>query len=390
MRKIAVITGSRADYSLISVLARAIEDDPDMALSLMACGSHFSERHGATWREIEADGFKITARIEMEPPTDSAADAARAAGRGVAGFADAFEKNRPDIAAVLGDRYEMLAAATAAMIMNIPVAHFGGGQVTENVIDERIRHALTKIAALHFTLVEPCRQRLIRMGERPETVHTIGAFGVDAIRGAEIRTRAETCARLGLEGEGPYLIITLHPETAGGADPARDAAEMLAALDSVKDARLVFTGQNADPGADAIGRAVGAYVSANPGRAALHASLGRDMYYSALAHAEAMVGNSSSAVNEAPSFKLGAVNIGGRQKGRIRADNVIDCPADRAACAAAVARARSAPFRASLETLENPFGDGSAGRRAAEILKAADPAGLSVKPFYDPPGAEAV
>lgn len=379
-RRIAVVTTSRADYGLLSGLMRAVKRDPALRLQVVAAGSHLSKAFGATAREIEGDGFRIAARVPTAPGSDSPKAAAEALGSGVKSFSRAFSRLRPDIVVVLGDRLELLAACSAAVALRIPIAHLHGGESSEGVLDEQVRHAVTKLAHLHFAAAESYRRRLLRMGEDPRRVFNFGAPGLESLKELEPLTARELSRRLGFDLSGPFAVVTVHPDSlASGAD--RTLRAVLAALDR-RGLRSVLTYAGADAGGRALNRILARYAAARPGRAVAVASLGQRAYLSLLRHAAVVVGNSSSGVIEAPSLRKPTVNVGPRQDGRLRAPSVIDCAPDAAAVSAALGRALSPTFRARCRGV-NPYGTGRVSSRIAGALKAVKLDGLLVKRFHD-------
>lgn len=381
-RRIAVVTGSRADYGLLRTLMRAIADDSALRLQPIVTGMHLDSRFGDTAGEIDTDGFSPDARVAMDLSDDSPVGTARAVAQGTIGMAEAFARLRPDIAVMLGDRFEILAAAQAAMLARVPIAHIHGGETTEGAFDEAIRHAVTKMAHLHFVAAEPYRRRVIQLGESPERVFTVGAPGLDNITALALPGRADLDKEIGFPlGEG-YLLVTCHPVTLAD-DGMRGLNELLAALDAFPERRILFTGVNADPGNRTLAEAIDKYVAARSGRAALRASLGSRLYLAALKHAAAVVGNSSSGLVEAPALGTPTVNIGDRQRGRLRADSVIDCPEDRAAIIAAIHRASAPHFRAEIDPARNPYGVPGASRRIRDVLRDAPLGNILIKHFHD-------
>ena len=366
-RVIGVVTVARSDYGHLRPVLDALADAPGLTLRLFVAGTHLSPLHGQTVRDIEADGWPIAARIETVGPDDSPRGVAEMTARAVAGWAAAFAAHRPDVLLVLGDRYEMLAAALAALPFAIPVAHIHGGEISEGAIDNQLRHALTKLAHLHFASAPEHAQRIAAMGEERWRIHTVGAPGLDRIRTTALWPRDKVAADLGLAEARPWLVVTFHPATLDTDPAAAQADEVLAALERL-DAALVLT----YPGADTAGRSVIARLEAfavRTPRARLAPHLGDALYLSLLSHADAMVGNSSSGLIEAPSFALPVVNVGSRQAGRLRGANVIDAPPERAAIGAALTAALSPAFRARLREAANPYGDGHAAARIAETLR---------------------
>jgi UDP-hydrolysing UDP-N-acetyl-D-glucosamine 2-epimerase len=366
-RTIGVVTVARSDYGHLRPLLAAIHASSALDLFLFVGGSHLAVRFGRTATMVEADGWPIAAEIDMALDSDAPGALARSIGLGVTGFADALEKHRPDLLVVLGDRFEMLSAAVAALPLRIPVAHLHGGEVTEAAIDEQIRHALTKLSHLHFPAAEPYARRLRQMGEEPWRIHACGAPGLDRFLTVSPLSRADLAARLDLTFERPVLVVTYHPETLG-PDTGGHVDALLEALERV-DAELVITYPGADTGSFAILDQLGAFAARRPRERRLVSSLGDDVYCALLREADAMVGNSSSGLIEAPSFGLPVVNVGARQRGRVRAPHVIDVGYDRDAIGAAIVRALDRGFRASLAGIANPYGDGRAAPRIAAVLR---------------------
>jgi UDP-hydrolysing UDP-N-acetyl-D-glucosamine 2-epimerase len=366
-RVIGVVTVARSDWGHLVPVLEALRAAPDVTLRLLVGGAHLSPRFGSTVAAIEAAGWPIAARVEMLEAGDAPRDLAVAAARGVAGFADVFARECLDLLVLLGDRLEMLAAATAALPFALPVAHIHGGEITEGAIDEQARHAITKLAHLHFAAAEPYARRILQMGEEPWRVHCVGAPGLDRLAARAILPRAEIAARLGLALRRPTLLVTFHPVTLEHADTARQVDELAAALAAV-DGDVVISYPGADTAHRAIVERWTALASSRPGTR-LAASLGEDVYASLLREADVMVGNSSSGIIEAGSFALPVVNVGTRQQGRLRGPNVVDVGHRRDEIAAGLARALAPAFRRGLAGMRNPYGDGAAAPRITEVLR---------------------
>jgi len=381
-RRIAVVTGSRADYGLLRGILSRLKRADDVDLCVIACGMHLMPKFGETWRAIEADGFPIAARVDLRLDDDRAETVARGTGIGLSGFADALPKLAPDLLVVLGDRFEIFAAAAAATLLNIPIAHIHGGEITAGAFDDAIRHAITKMACVHFVAAEPYRQRVIQMGENPQFVFNVGAPGLDLAAETPVLDRSTLLRQLGIDGPERFLLITLHPVTARPGEDAANVAALLGALSQIADRSFVFTGVNADPGYRMIDDAIRAFVAARPGRALLFASLGGERYWSALRLADAVVGNSSSGIAEAPAVGTPTINIGDRQKGRLRAASVIDCPADQAAILAALRSILDGRFRPDV-SVEPPYGRGGASEKIAGTLRKIDLRAAFPKHFHD-------
>ena len=380
-RRILVITTSRADYGLLCPLLDALAGDPDIDVQLAACGSHLAPDFGETVQEIEADGRHVAVRFptvlpEGEPMANSLALATRGAGGAIA-------RLDPDIVLLPGDRYEILAAASAALVARVPVAHYGGGQLTEGAWDDAIRHAVTKLSHLHFTATESYRQRIVQLGENPAHVFVSGSLGLDNIARAELWSREALERDLGFSFGSESALVTFHPATLEAESPGRQVNELLEALDAFPEMRLVFTQPNADEGGRAVARAIREFVDDRRERCLMVMSLGRTRYLSALRIADFVIGNSSSGIIEAPSFGIPTVNIGDRQRGRIRAATILDCPPERSAIAAAIARACDPAFRAGLVGAVNPYGDGRAAGRIHRVLREFPLDNLLRKQFHD-------
>lgn len=382
-RRICVITGTRADYGLLYWLIHELHHDPRADLQLVATGMHLSPEFGETYRVIEGDGFPLAAKVEMLLSGDSPVAIAKSMGMATIGFADALDRLRPDIVVVLGDRFEILAAAQAAMVARIPLAHLHGGEATEGLIDEAIRHSLTKMAHLHFTAAEPYSRRVMQLGEQPDRVFTVGAPGLDNIRRLTLLDRAALADSLGIALGRPLFAVTYHPVTLSHQDPAEPMAEMLRALDAFPDASIILTKGNADTQGRIINRLIDDFVAARPDRALAATSLGQVRYLSLLQHADCVVGNSSSGILEAPSSGTPTVNIGDRQRGRLRAPSVIDCGEDAASVTAAIRQALAPEMQAVAARRESPFGTGEAATRIRDVLLSTPLDGILMKRFHD-------
>lgn len=386
-RRIGVITVARSDYGLLRPVLQRILAAADLELQLLVSGMHLSPEFGSTVQEIEADGFPIAERIEMLLSSDRPEGIARAMGLGAIGFAQAYARSRPDLLLFLGDRFEVHAAAAAALPFGIPLAHIHGGEVTEGAIDEAFRHSLTKMAHLHFASTELYARRILQLGEEPWRVTVSGAPGLDNLRGMQPLERPALEALLGLELAEPPLLVTFHPVTTEVQRTGEHVDALLAAL-ARAGRKVVFTHPCADAGGRLIIQKIQAFVAAHPGQAALTANLGTRSYFGLMALAAAMVGNSSSGIIEAASFELPVVNIGTRQRGRVRGANVIDVDGGVEAIAAAIDRAISPAFRAGLRGMVNPYGDGRAAERIVERLQRVPlDERLLVKKFVDLPRA---
>ncbi|MEC5396305.1 UDP-N-acetylglucosamine 2-epimerase [Uliginosibacterium sp. H1] len=389
-RKIAVVTATRAEYGLLYWLMKALQADPAVALQVIVSGAHLSDRHGLTVQQIEADGFDIAARVVMDLGDDSPAGVTRSLGHATIGFAEALQRLQPDLMVILGDRYELLAAAQAALLARVPVAHIHGGETTEGAVDDAVRHALTKLSHLHFVAAEDFRRRVIQMGEAPERVFVVGATGLDNIAQLPLLGEGELAAQLDFplhdaaQTAAPCFLVTYHPVTLG-EDSAADCRALLAALEGFPGARIILTGANADPGREAVERELEAFAAARPDRVLLRASLGQLRYLSAMRWADVVVGNSSSGLLEAPAIGTPSVNVGERQRGRPCAPSVISCAATTEAIRDAVTQALSPAHRAIAAQRETPYGTPGAAQRIADVLRMQSLQGVVVKHFHDLP-----
>ncbi len=382
-RKICVVTGTRAEYGLLYWLMKEIRADKDLTLQVIATGTHFSPEFGSTYRVIEEDGFSIDARVEMLLSSDTPTGVAKSMGVGMIGFADAFERLNPDLLVLLGDRFEMLAAASSAMAERIPIAHLHGGESTEGAIDEAIRHAITKMSQLHFVAAEPYRQRVIQLGEDPSRVFNFGATAIDNIKNLKLMTKKQLESSLGFNLGKRSFLVTYHPVTLGSRGPEHAMRELFKALDSFPEAQIILTRPNADAGGREIIRMIDNYASKHPGRVMVSASLGQLKYLSAMKYVDAVIGNSSSGIIEAPALKKPAVNIGDRQRGRLKAPSVIDTEEKAEAISVAIKKALSSDFQRSLAKVLSPYGDGNSSVRIKNHLKKAELKNILLKRFFD-------
>lgn len=384
MRTIGVVTVSRSDYGIYLPVLRRIQKDPQLDLHLIVAGMHLSPEFGSTVRDIEADGWPIRERVEMLLSSDTPEGLAKSIGLGTVGFAQAYGRFRPDLLLVLGDRFEMLAAVSASLPFKLPVAHLHGGEGTEGVIDEPIRHSITKMSHLHFVSTPAYASRVIQMGEEPWRVVVSGAPSLDNLRDVTLLTREELEVRFGLDLRDPFLLVTYHPVTLEYEHTEAQLGELFAALDKL-DTRIVFTYPSADTRGRLIIELIRRFVDRRPWARRV-TNLGTQGYFSLMRDAAAMIGNSSSGIIEAASFKLPVVNIGSRQRGRVRAKNVVDVGYSRTEIGEGISKALSPAFRASLEDLANPYGDGRASDRIVQRIKEVPlDDTLLLKRFYSPP-----
>ena len=382
MKKICVITGTRAEYGLLSKLMKRIDDCPDMQLQIIATKMHLSPEFGLTYREIEADGFHIDKKVEMLLSSDTRNATTKSLGLGIIGFADAFEDLAPDMVVILGDRYEMLGAASAALLYGIPIAHISGGDVTEGAYDDAIRHSISKMSHLHFTSAEEYRQRVIQLGEQPDRVFNFGAIGLDNMRQIQFLDRQSLEQSIGFEIGEDCILVTYHPVTMERNSAETQFGALLEAIDRVG-CRVIFTKPNSDSDGRIIIKMIDEYVAANSDKAACYTSLGYVRYLSALQFVKAAVGNSSSGILEVPSFGIPTVNIGDRQKGRLRADSVIDCNTDVDSIEKSIRGALSQEWQTIARNATNPYEQPDTVARIFEVLQQCDLSQMKQKRFYD-------
>jgi UDP-hydrolysing UDP-N-acetyl-D-glucosamine 2-epimerase len=381
--RIGVFTATRAEYGLLRPVLTRMAASERLTPLLIVSGTHLSERHGATVSEIEADGQAVAARLPLPLAGDDPASVAADMAAVLAGAAQAYRDLALDAVMILGDRTEALAAASAAVPFALPILHLEGGHRTAGAVDDAVRHAVSKLASLHFTAAEPYRRRLLQLGEAPERVFTVGSTGVDNLRGFGRSSRAEVAALLDMDLEPGFLLVTFHPETLAGSSPRDQIDAFLAGLASITDRKLVITLPNADAGADQIRAALEDFAAARPGQVRLFASLGARRYAAALTACDAVVGNSSSGVIEAPAAGAPSVDVGGRQAGRLKPASVIECENTPSAVAAALRQALDPAFAEAARNQPPPFGDGRAAERIVEVLERTDFQGLARKPFVD-------
>ena len=381
-RKICVVSGSRAEYGLLRWVMDGIREAQGLELQVVATGMHLAPEFGLTYREIEKDGFHIDNKVEMLLSADTPSGVSKSMGLGMIGFSDALRQLNPDLILVLGDRFEIFSAVASAMVARIPVAHLSGGEVTEGAFDEAIRHSITKMSHLHFVAAEQYRNRVIQLGEQPERVFLVGGLGVDAIKKMTLLERPELEAAVGFEFAHKNLLITFHPVTLEENTSSLQMTELLAALEPLENTRLIFTMPNADTDGRLLFGMIKHFVSRHPNARAF-TSLGPLRYLSCIRHMDGVVGNSSSGLAEVPSFRKGTINIGDRQRGRLKAKSVIDCNPDRQSITAALQQLYSPEFQAALAAVRNPYGEGGATEKIVRVLQKYPLDAIVKKTFYD-------
>ena len=381
-RKICFVTGSRADYGILRWVMQGVADNPSLTLQVIATGMHLSPTFGLTFREIEGDGFVIDLKVPSLTEDDSPIGIAESMAIGLEGCAKAFRDLQPDLIVVLGDRFEIFAAVSAALIAKIPVAHVHGGERTEGAFDEALRHSITKMSQLHFVATEEYRNRVIQLGESPSRVFQVGGLGLDNIKKLALLSREELESSLGLKFEKKSLLVTFHPVTLEKDSGKSQLIELLKALSNLEETSLLFSMPNADTGAQGLVELIESFVSQNANSRAF-ASLGQLRYLSCMAQVDGVVGNSSSGLIEAPSLKKGSINIGNRQLGRMQATSVINCQPSKNDISRALGRLYSDQFQSDLSKTINPYGEGGASAKTVEILRTVSLDGIVKKTFYD-------
>lgn len=381
--KICVTTGTRAEYGLLKPLMDKIKGDADFTLQLLVTGAHLSPEFGLTYKQIEADGYPIDAKVEMLLSSDTPEGITKSMGLGMVGYADALKQLQPDLLIILGDRYEMLAVALTALIFRIPIAHIHGGEITEGAYDDAIRHSITKMSALHFTSTEAYRKRVIQLGEQPERVFNVGAIGLDNFKSLTLLTKDQLEKELNIRFKKYNYLVGFHPETLSKQSVKEQFEELLKAINKQNDSFFIFTKANADTDGRIVNQMMERYVQENPDRAVLFTSLGSLRYLSIMRQATAVVGNSSSGILEAPFAKKATINIGDRQKGRIMPESIINCSVDQEEIEKAFDIVKSTEFRDIVNAVVNPYGNGNASGQIVDVLKKTDFSLLRTKSFYD-------
>lgn len=384
MKKICIITGTRAEYGILKPVIEKVCQTNGLELQLVVTGMHLSSEFGLTYREIEQDNFPIAAKIEMLLSSDTSVGISKSMGIALIGFADYFETYKPDIVVILGDRYEMLVAALAAMIARIPIAHIGGGDLTEGAIDEAIRHSITKMSHLHFAATEEYRNRVIQLGEHPSTVYNVGALGVENIKTIKLLSRKEVEESLEFQFTDNTIMVTYHPVTLENMTAQKQFRSILDVIDNHKELSVIFTKANADTDGRIINQMIDEYVALNSDRCKAYTSLGQVRYLSTLQFCKVVVGNSSSGIIEVPSFGIPTVNIGDRQKGRTRSASVIDCGNSLQEIENALHIALSREFREGLINVKNPYEKLGTSDTIIQIISDSMDKGIDIKKkFYD-------
>lgn len=383
MRKICFFTSTRADYGIMSRLMRRVSDEPECELQVIATNMHLSPEYGLTYREIEADGFHINKKVEMMLSSDTRNGIVKSMGVALLGFADALEDLKPDLAVILGDRYEMLAAAEACLIYKIPVAHIGGGDITEGAFDDSIRHCITKLSHFHFASTDESRSRIIQMGENPDVVFSFGGLANDNILHEPIMSKVELEKSLDFKLDKDFLLVTFHPVTLEDNTAAHQSAVLLKSLERYLDNfKIIFTMPNSDSDSRVIAEQIKSFVEKHNQDSIAVVSLGKKRYYSALKYCAAVIGNSSSGIYEAPSFHVPTLNIGDRQKGRLRGESVVDAEASLEGISKGLAKVLSNDFRQFVKAIHNPYEKPHTLEKMYEVIANYPLEGLIEKKFY--------
>lgn len=383
MRKICIVTGSRAEYGLLSGLMQAIQKEEELELQIIATNMHLSPEFGLTYKEIERDGFHIDKKVEMLLSSDTSNATTKSVGLALIGFADAYEDLQPDLIVVLGDRFEILAAVSAALFYKIPVAHLHGGEITEGAYDDAIRHAITKMSHLHFTSTEEYRKRVIQLGEQPERVFNVGALGVENIRKVRLLSKKELEDSIHFVLGDKTLLVTYHPVTLEDSTAAEQCNNLLEVLETYSDYRIIFTLPNSDTDGRIIMDLIHGFVEKHADRSIAFTSLGKVRYLSALRYVSAVVGNSSSGIIEVPTFGIPTLNIGNRQKGRIAAKSVINCGTSREEIANGLQIILSEAIKEMAKKQNNPYEKENTSEAILRVLKNIPLENLIQKSFYN-------
>lgn len=379
--KICVATGTRAEYGLLKPLISAIDAEPEFDLQILVTGAHLSPEFGLTYKAVEKD-FKIDQKVEMLLSADTPSAIVKSMGVGMLGFADSLTSLKPDVLVILGDRYEMLALASSALIFNIPIVHIHGGEITEGAYDDAIRHSITKMSHIHFASTEEYKNRIIQLGEHPNNVYNVGAIGLDNVKNMQLLSREELEKELNIKFKKFNYQITFHPSTLDDELPEVQFRKLLNVVDAQEDSYFVFTKSNADTGGRIINKMIDDFVAANPDKASAYDTLGSLKFLSVVKVCDAIIGNSSSGIVEAPSLHTMTINIGIRQKGRIQAESIINVEVDENEIKSAFEKARSTEFKEIVNSVVNPYGDGNTVKKIIKVLRPLTPEKLKVKSFF--------
>ena len=381
-RKVCIVTGSRAEYGLLYWLIKEVEADKNLKLQLIATGMHLSSEFGLTYKEIEKD-FKIDKKIDMHLSSDTSIGISKSMSIAQTSFAKAYIELKPDIVVVLGDRYEIFSAVSSAMISRIPIAHLHGGEATEGSIDEAIRHCITKMSHLHFTATEEYSKRVMQLGEDSKRVFNVGGAGIENIKRLKLLTKVKFEKSINFKLKKKNVLVTFHPVTLEIKTSKKHFQELLNSIDELEDTNIIFTKANSDADGKIINQMIDKYISKNSDKSIGVASLGQLNYLSALQYVDFVIGNSSSGLLEVPSFRIGTINIGNRQNGRIKADSVVDCLPNKKSIKKAIKIVYSKKFQKFLKDVKNPYGDECASKKIIKVLKSVKLENILKKTFFD-------
>jgi GDP/UDP-N,N'-diacetylbacillosamine 2-epimerase (hydrolysing) len=381
-RKVCIVTGSRAEYGLLYWLIKEVEADKNLKLQLIATGMHLSSEFGLTYKEIEKD-FKIDKKIDMHLSSDTSIGISKSMSIAQTSFAKAYIELKPDIVVVLGDRYEIFSAVSSAMISRIPIAHLHGGEATEGSIDEAIRHCITKMSHLHFTATEEYSKRVMQLGEDSKRVFNVGGAGIENIKRLKLLTKVKFEKSINFKLKKKNVLVTFHPVTLEIKTSKKHFQELLNSIDELEDTNIIFTKANSDADGKIINQMIDKYISKNLDKSIGVASLGQLNYLSALQYIDFVIGNSSSGLLEVPSFRIGTINIGDRQNGRIKADSVVDCLPNKKSIKKAIKIVYSKKFQKLLKDVKNPYGDECASKKIIKVLKSVKLENILKKTFFD-------
>ncbi len=382
-RKICVVTGTRADYGLLSRLIKTLKNDQDLNLQIIATGMHLSPEFGLTQNEIEKDGFKINKSVEMLLSADTSSSISKSTGLGLIGFSDVFKELKPDIVILLGDRYEIFSASIAATFAKIPIAHIHGGETSQGAYDEAMRHSISKMAWWHFVSTEDYKKRVIQLGEDPKRIYNVGGLGVDAIKNLKLLSKKKLIENTGIKIGHKNLLVTYHPVTLENNTSKKQFEGLLNALNDFNNINIIFTMPNADSYSRIIKNMIDNFVLKNQKRSISFSSMGHLNYLSTMKLVDGVIGNSSSGLMEAPTFKIGTINIGDRQKGRIKSDSIIDCEPNKRSIKNAINKLYSEKFQLALSSVKNPYEGINPVREIIKILKSDLLPKELKKEFYD-------
>lgn len=381
-RKICIVTGSRAEYGLLYWLIKEVNDDQNLELQLIITGMHLSSEFGLTYKEIEKE-FKIDKKIDMHLSSDTSEGISKSMSIAQKSFSKAYNELKPDIIVVLGDRYEIFSAVSSAMISKIPIAHLHGGEATEGLIDEAIRHCITKMSHLHFTATEEYSKRVIQLGEEPNRVFNVGGAGIENIKRLKLLTKEDFEKSINFKLNIKNILVTFHPVTLEGKTSKKHFQELLDSIDDLEDTNIIFTKANSDVDGKVINQMINQYTKKNLKKSFCVASLGQLRYLSALQYIDFIIGNSSSGLLEAPSFKIGTINIGDRQNGRLKAESVVDCLPNKKNIKKAIKKIYSNKFQNLLKDVKNPYDHGCASKKIIKVLKIIKLDKILKKNFFD-------